>query len=156
MRCSVSITRLDVSIATSIPDVVPRAEKSILMLYNLHGDRRHSEEIDGHRLAEMVVEECRPRLSRWPAKTSEDSRDSALGDRDAEHLQFAVNPRRTPQRIGGQHPLDQLANPCSRTGTGSTSRALKKVSAEGFLTAKLVAVARALLLPAELHSLSKS
>ena len=29
---------------------------------------------------------------------------------DAEHLQLAVNPWRTPQRIGRHHPFDQAAN----------------------------------------------
>ena len=72
-----------------------------------HGDRRHREEIDRHQLADVVVKKRLPRLSRWPAECSEYSGDRALGDFDAEHLQFSVNSRRTPQRIGSHHPPDQ-------------------------------------------------
>ena len=79
-----------------------------------HGDRRHREEIDGYQLTEVVVKKRLPRLSRWPAESSENSGDGALGDLDAEHLQFAVNSRRTPQRIGSYHPFDQPANLDSR------------------------------------------
>ena len=77
---------------------------------HLHGDRRHGKEIDGHHLTEMVVEKGLPRLTRWPAEPSQNSGDGAFGDRDAEHLQFAMNPRCTPQRIGGRHSFDQSAN----------------------------------------------
>jgi hypothetical protein len=51
-----------------------------------------------------------PCLSRWPAKRSENAGDRALGDLDAEHLQFAMNSRRTPKRIDSHHPRDQPAN----------------------------------------------
>ncbi len=75
----------------------------------LHGDRRHRKEIDRHTLIQMVVKEGLPRLSGGPAKPSQNSRNSALGDCDAEHLQFAMNPRRTPQGIGNNHLLNQPA-----------------------------------------------
>jgi hypothetical protein len=58
-------------------------------------------------LADVVVKKRLPRLSRWPAECSENSGDGTLGDFDAEHLQFSVNSRRTPQRIGIHHPFDQ-------------------------------------------------
>ena len=53
---------------------------------HLHGDRRNRKEIDGHTLIYMVVKEGLPRLSGRPAKPSQNSRDSAFGDCDAEHL----------------------------------------------------------------------
>ena len=72
-----------------------------------HGDRRHRKEVDRHQLADVVVKKRLPRLSRWSAECSENSGDGTLGDFDAEHLQFSVNSRRTPQRIGSHHPFDQ-------------------------------------------------
>src|SRR5713226_4896762 len=78
--------------------------------HHLHGDRRHREEVDRHQLAEMVVKKRLPSLTRWPAECSENSRDRALRDLDAEHRQFSVNSGRTPQRIGSHHPFDQPAN----------------------------------------------
>src|SRR5260370_11859558 len=55
----------------------------------------------------MVVKEGLPRLSGRLAKPSQNSRHSAFGDGDAEHLQFAVNARCTPQGIGNNHALYQ-------------------------------------------------
>jgi hypothetical protein len=72
-----------------------------------HGDRRHRKEVDRHQLADVVVEKRLPRLSWWPTECSENSGDGTLGDFDAEHLQFTVNSRRTPQRIGSHDPFDQ-------------------------------------------------
>ena len=58
----------------------------------------------------MVVEKGLPRSSWGPADCSDDSGDGPFGDGDAEHLQFAMNPRCAPERIGSRHPLDQPAN----------------------------------------------
>jgi len=74
-----------------------------------HGDRRHRKEVDRHQLADVVVKKRLPRLSRRPAECSENSGNGTLGDFDAEHHQFAVNSRPTPQRIGRHHPFDQPA-----------------------------------------------
>ena len=60
-------------------------------------DSRHGKEIDGHHLAEMVVKKGLPRLA------SQHSGDGAFADRDAEHLQFAMNRLCRPQRIGCRH-----------------------------------------------------
>ena len=43
-------------------------------------------------------------------KPSQNSRQSAFGDGDAEHLPFAMNARRTPQGIGNHHPFNPPAN----------------------------------------------
>jgi hypothetical protein len=74
-----------------------------------------------NQLADVVVKKRLPGLTRRPAKGSQNSRDGALGDRDAKHLQFAVNSWRTPQPIGGHHSLDQLANLCRGTGPASAT-----------------------------------
>jgi len=53
------------------------------------GDRRHRKEINRDHMAEMVVKKRLPGLTRWPPESTENSGDGALGDLDAEHLQFA-------------------------------------------------------------------
>ena len=67
----------------------------------------------------MIVQEGFPSLVGRTAEPAQDARDSAFGDGDAQHFQFAMNPGCAPQRIGGGHLLDQLAEFCS--GTGATS-----------------------------------
>ncbi len=37
------------------------------------------------------------------AELAQDARDSELRDGDAKHREFAMNPRRAPQRIGTYH-----------------------------------------------------
>jgi hypothetical protein len=86
-----------------------------------HGGRRHGEEINRYQFAEMVVEKGLPRLTGWPPEPSQNSGDGAFRDRDTKHLQFAMNPRRTPQRIGNYHPLDQAANLDRRGWSAATS-----------------------------------
>ena len=63
---------------------------------HFHGDRWHGEEIDRHQLAEVVVKKRLRGLSRWPAEGSENTGDGALRHCDAEPLQLAMNPWRTP------------------------------------------------------------
>jgi len=72
----------------------------------LHRDSRHRKEISGYHLADVVVQEGPPGLVRRAAEPAQETGDSALGDHDAKHFEFAVNPGRAPQRIGGNHPLD--------------------------------------------------
>ena len=76
-------------------------------------DSRHGKEIDGHHLTEMVVKKGLPRLA------SQHSGDGAFADRDAEHLQFAMNRLCTPGGIGGGHSCDQSANLGDRSGPTS-------------------------------------
>jgi hypothetical protein len=69
----------------------------------------------------VIVQKGLPRLSGRPAEGPEDTRYGALGNWNSEHFEFAVYPRRTPQRIGGYHSFDQAADlgrsggPASRT-----------------------------------------
>jgi hypothetical protein len=69
----------------------------------------------------MVVEKCLPRLIGRPAEGSDDPGYSALRDRNAEHLEFAVDPRCAPQRIGRRHPLYQPANLGGSDGSPRTT-----------------------------------
>ena len=67
---------------------------------HFHRDRRYGEKVHGYRLAEMVVEKCLPALC-WRPEGSDDPRDSALRDRNAEHLQFAMDaPSPADDRVG--------------------------------------------------------
>jgi len=75
-----------------------------------HRYRRHRKQINRHQLPDVVVKEGLSGLSGRPGNASQNARDCAFGDRDTEHFQFAMNARRTPQRIGNNHPLNQAAN----------------------------------------------
>jgi hypothetical protein len=71
-----------------------------------HCDGRHGKEIGDYYVADMVVQEGPPVLVGRTAEPAQEARDSALGDGDAEHLKFTMNPGRAPQRIGRGHSLD--------------------------------------------------
>ena len=62
-------------------------------------------------------------MSDWaPRMATQNSGYGPLRDQDAEHLEFTVDARRTPQRIGSRHPLDQLANLEDSGGPPRTTR----------------------------------
>src|SRR5215472_15055776 len=46
----------------------------------------------------------------WSAKTSQNSKDAALRDHDAEHVQFGMNARRSPQGISHHRSFDQSSS----------------------------------------------
>ena len=71
-----------------------------------HGNCRHGKKINRYHLADMVAQEGAPGLVRRPSEPAQDARYSALGDGDAEHFEFAVNPGCAPQRIGRGHLLN--------------------------------------------------
>ena len=73
-------------------------------------DGRHSKEIDRYHVTEMVMKKGLPRLARWAGKAPQNAGDGAFGDRDAEHLQLAMDPRCTPEGVGDRHLFDQSAN----------------------------------------------
>src|SRR4051794_32798587 len=95
---------------------------------HLHPDRRHGEQVHGYRLAEVVVEKRLPGLGWWPADRSDDSGNSTLRDRKAEHLQFAVDPRCAPERIGRHHPLNQPAHLGGSGGAPPAARVWSRAS----------------------------
>jgi hypothetical protein len=57
----------------------------------------------------MIGEECAPCLGWW-SLTRHQPRDGSFRHLDAEFVQFAVNPRRTPQWVGSRHLADQPTN----------------------------------------------
>ena len=69
-------------------------------------DGRHRKEIDRYHLADMIMQEGSPGLVRRSPELAQEARDSALGEGEAEHLEFTMNPGRSPQRIGRGHSLD--------------------------------------------------
>jgi hypothetical protein len=78
---------------------------------NAEGERRHCEEIHcGDSLA-MIAEKSHPAIRRFVTSWSfsHPTQDGSLGDVVAEHLQFAVNPRRTPGGVPGDHAENELA-----------------------------------------------
>ena len=88
-----------------------------------HCDGRHGKEIGRYYFTDMVVQEGPPGLVRRAAEPVQEARDSTLGEGDAEHLEFAMNPGCPPQRIGRGHLCDQAAEFCG--GAGATSMALR-------------------------------
>ena len=55
---------------------------------HLHRERRHGKEVGRYHLPDMVVQESLPGLVRRPAELSQKAGHGALGDSDAEHLDF--------------------------------------------------------------------
>src|SRR6267378_1312525 len=68
---------------------------------------RNGEEVDRDEVADMVGEEGSPGLRRGRAALREQAGDGALGDVDAELQEFAVNSRRTPERVRCGHFPDE-------------------------------------------------
>jgi hypothetical protein len=62
-------------------------------------DCGHDEQVGGHDLAGVIREERPPGLRRWARMPTQVFRDGRLTDGNAELLQFAVDSRRTPERI---------------------------------------------------------
>jgi hypothetical protein len=86
----------------------------------LHCDGRYGKEIGGYDLTDMVVQESFPSLTRRAAEPAQNARDSALGNGDTKHLEFAVNSGCAPQRICGDHLCDQSAEFCGDARPTST------------------------------------
>ena len=74
------------------------------------GHRRHDEQIGGHDLARVVGEEGPPGVRRRARMPFHECRDGRLTDRDSHLLQFAMDPRRTPERIRARELADQRAH----------------------------------------------
>jgi hypothetical protein len=66
---------------------------------NTKGGCGDCEEVDGHEILGMIVEECPPGLGRWLSVPDHVVGDRGLSHLDAEHLQLPVYTRRTPQGI---------------------------------------------------------
>ena len=75
------------------------------------GDRRHGEEIHRSNGFTMVLQKSRPLLCRLrtPRRLPLPAQHGSLGNIKAKHLQFTMNPRRTPGRIVADHAKNQFA-----------------------------------------------
>ena len=72
--------------------------------------RRDDEEIGGHDLLDVIGQEGAPRLRRWCGRARHVLRHGGLRDLHAELQEFAVDPRRAPQRILVRHLPNQRAH----------------------------------------------
>jgi hypothetical protein len=83
------------------------------------GQSRHGEEVHRRNGLAVIVQECRPSFCWFRVRWSfpHPSQNGSFRDVKAEHLQLAVNARRTPCRVLCDHAEDQvpqfLANPPS-------------------------------------------
>jgi hypothetical protein len=73
----------------------------------LEADGRHDKQIDSGDVRSVIAEKGLPALRRRPASSHDILGDGRLGDLDAELEQFAVNTRRTPQRVLPTDPSDE-------------------------------------------------
>ena len=90
------------------PPVMRNDEEAV---ENTEGQRRHGEEIHrGYRFT-MIAQKRSPSLCRlWtPRRFPHPAQHGSLRNVEAEHLQLAVNARRTPGRILGDHAEDEFA-----------------------------------------------
>jgi len=85
---------------------------------HLHADRADSEEVNRDHLPDVIVKECLSCLTGRSRKATQNPGYGTLGDDDAEHLQFTMDTRRTPQGIGNYHTFDQLANLATASQAG--------------------------------------
>src|SRR5215472_379458 len=86
-------------------------------------------------LAHVILQEGLPGLRRWPLHGLPEARHGSFGNLDAELLQFAMNPGRSPQGIGLHQGSDQSANLRVDRGSAYGSdplRKLRPVAAETF------------------------
>ena len=83
-------------------------------------DRRNDEEIKGGNRLGVIVQEGPPGLRRRTPRSQHILRHCRLGDIDPELEQFAMNARRSPQRIGAADLADQISRVFSYAGSAQT------------------------------------
>src|SRR5262245_14488048 len=76
----------------------------------LETDRRNHEKVCSHQALHVVLQKRAPGLGRRPSLAHHVLGNGGLGDVDAELQQFAVNPRRSLQRIGRAHGPNEIAD----------------------------------------------
>src|SRR5467141_2491689 len=74
------------------------------------GRRRHDEEVNGGKVADVVLEERSPSLRGWLPAAWHETRNGPLRNVEPQLEQFAVNAGRAPERIGERHRADELGN----------------------------------------------
>src|SRR5947208_3184628 len=86
------------------------------------GRRRNREEIQRDQILGVILQKRAPRLRRRPPRPEHILRDRRLRYRQAQLQQLAVDPRRTPERIGAADPPNQISE--LRPDRGPTASAL--------------------------------
>lgn len=77
-------------------------------IQDLEPDCRDRKEIDRDHALEVILQESAPRLGRRPTLTYHVLADTGFPDDNTEFEKFAVNSRRSPERIFPAQPSDQL------------------------------------------------
>src|SRR5580692_2630036 len=90
----------------NLSSAVPHDQQSIEQAKR---DCRHDEQIHRRDAVGMIIEKCSPTLGRRPCTPNHILGHAGLPDFDTELEQLAMDPRRSPQRIGNAHLADQLA-----------------------------------------------
>lgn len=88
------------------------------------GDRWHDKEVGGHDLARVVRQKRSPCLGRRPRMPSHVLRDGRQTDDEAQFLQLAVDPRRTPQWVHRRQLADQGSHLGRHPGSSGAAPAL--------------------------------
>src|SRR4030095_11947775 len=101
-------------------DLPPSMSKDDQNEHHPKSRRRHREEVHRYKVADVVVQECSPRLRRWLPPSRHPSGDSPLRDVDSKFRKFSSPPRSPPQRIRFRHPPYQLPDlPISSRSAGT-------------------------------------
>jgi hypothetical protein len=86
---------------------MPQDQKRIQQPKRNRGDDK---QVDRRDTVGMIAKEGLPALRRWPPSLCHVFCNRGLADIDPELEQFAVNPRRSPQRVGNAHLENEVAN----------------------------------------------
>src|SRR5216683_613801 len=83
---------------------------------HLEADRRHGEEVDGHQVLDVIVQEGTPGLRGRLALPQHVLGHAGLTDLDAQFEQFPVDMGCAPQLVFTAHPADQIADLARNAG----------------------------------------
>ena len=77
----------------------------------IKGDRWHNAHINSSNRLSVISQKSLPSLRRRILITHHVFRDRRLGDLEAKHQQFAMDPGRAPQPVFLAYPLDEITQP---------------------------------------------
>ena len=75
----------------------------------LEADGGDTEQVHGGNVRRVITQKRAPSLARWAASLDHVLGDARLSDREPELEKFAVDARRSPERVLNTHPPDQEA-----------------------------------------------
>src|SRR2546422_10239402 len=90
------------------------------------GRRGHREEIQRDQILGVILQKRAPRLRQRPPRPEHVLRNRRLRYRQAQLQQLAVNPRRTPERIGAAYPPNQISELRADRGPTASSSTLPR------------------------------